>query len=1143
MAIDNGNGLFVQGDENAPVLVICEPPEFGAFDAGQAMTDQERSFFLYVANSYGFDPEHFAYLPCAFPMGEDVVGDKDQADHLARDRDEFLSLLTQCRPEMILCLGKHALRQLSGRAAQIGKARGQLHNIPGIRQPVLPLFGVRQCLWYPDAINIFVSDFNMLAVLDDNDYDPRCLEQATEENTDYRYTLDLSEFFERKPAYMAVDTETTGLKWTDPNVRVLTVQLTTRPGHARVIPVDIRAARLIFPDMPERELVRAMGRAKAQIKRLLTDPDIRKLGHNLKFDHHQIRESLGYKVQGWFGDTQQLAFVVDDNMIEKSLNEVTRRWVPEMAGYCLAPWTKVLTADMTHVRADDIRVGDELATFDEHPVDGNRRRLREGRVTAVVRRQRPRFEVTTTTGKVLIVSADHQFLARGKGGNWHWRKAQDLTVGARLHPFPWAEQEQTYEAGYVAGILDGEGWVRKAGPGGAFRLGFAQKPGKVFDTVERALHARGYAGWTRRLDDREGVMNVEMDGHQSLRALQQFQPARLVAKRKWAGACMHSGEGEAVTGIRYVGMGEVVSITTTERTLIAEGICQHNCDAFDATANKADMLGELRKDPARFLRYSGGDTDANYRAAKTLVKLAQEDDFNWRNYLYIQLPALLAFAEKVEPTGLHVDLARLAELEIQVGRETEETHTRVLSQIPAVIRRRHLRKGLRLSRADLKIDALFGADGLNLTPIKFTKGTAHKGADDKVPSTSAKEHLIYFASDPLVEGMMRWTKLDKMRGTYVGKEFDPDKGGPTGFWQHVVRKNGETRIHPSFFLHRTRTGRSASADPNAQNFPKRGDLAKAFRSVFVAPQGYRIIEADLSQAELRIAACQAGESRMIQLYREGVDIHTNTAAAVSGNPLGHLITNKRNETPLIEVANDYAGSGAYLSRLAPGARRTATVADFVAQLRFQAKAVNFGFLYGMQWRKFKIYAKTDYGIDYTDGEAMSIRETFFNTYPGLVNWHFAMEREVYEHGFVRALHGAVRRLPSIYSTQRSIQSESVRQAINSPIQRFASDLGIMALWRISRDCPDYLKPVAFIHDALVAYVREDKAEEAGANIRWYMENNPLEDWFGLRLPLPIIADVSVGDRLSSMEEIKVPATCPEWFNAEADREAVYVMRQ
>lgn len=894
--------LFIEGNPNAPILVVCEPPDEGAFDARRCLTDAERRFFLSVADGYGFSPEDFAFTPCAVPMPEDCVGDRDQSNHLALDRDALMDNLRRCSPSLIIALGKHSLRQLSGRSMQIGKSRGQVHQFHGLRAPVLPMFGVRQCLWFPENINIFVTDFNMAAMLDDAGYDLRSMQRATVENTDYQWTLDLSELLEDRPRWLAVDTETTGLKWTDPNVRVLTVQLTPRAGKAYAVPVDMRAAQIVYPDMPLRALQRAVGRAKQQLRNLLTDASIRKIGHNFKFDHHQIRESLGYKVQGWFADTQQLAFVADDNMVEKSLNEVTRRWCPEMAGYA---------------------------------------------------------------------------------------------------------------------------------------------------------------------------------------------------------------------------------------------------DEFDRTADKSDMLGELRKDPAKFLRYAGGDTDANYRCARTLIRLVQEDEENWRAYRYVQLPALLAFADKVEPTGMCVDLSRLAELEVTVGEECSSLHTTILSQIPASIRRAHLRRGLRLSRDDLKRDVLFAPpyghpDGLNIQPLFFTKGTQRKPDAEKIP-TASKNHLIYFGTEPLVEGMMRWSKLDKMRGTYVGKEFDPDKNGPTGFWKHVVHREGSTRIYPSFFLHRTSTGRTASADPNAQNFPKRGDLAKAFRSIFVAPPGYRIIEADLSQAELRIAACQARESTMIRLYNEGMDIHMNTAAAVSRNPVELFIANKNCEDLLADRERDFNGAAEYLRRLTNYERSTVTVADFIGMQRFRAKAVNFGFLYGMQWRKFMVYAKTDYGIDYTEREAQETRELFFENYPGLIDWHYEMEREVFEHGHVRSLHGAIRRLPSIYSSKRSVQAESVRQAINSPIQRFASDLGVMALWRLCRDAPEWVRPCAFIHDALVLYVREERAMEVAGNMRFYMESNPLEQWFGTSLQVPILADASIGERLSNMDEVSVDPLRPDWYRPELDEAPEYVM--
>ncbi len=131
--------------------------------------------------------------------------------------------------------------------------------------------------------------------------------------------------------------------------------------------------------------------------------------------------------------------------------------------------------------------------------------------------------------------------------------------------------------------------------------------------------------------------------------------------------------------------------------------------------------------------------------------------------------------------------------------------------------------------------------------------------------------------------MLRALRLRKLRSTYVGKPHDGKQKGPTGFWQYLF----EGRIHPSFMLHRAVTGRTTSADPNGQNIPKRGkagmkDIVKAYRKIFVPTPGYKFIEIDLSQAELRIAAWMSGDPVMLRIYREGGDIHAMTAAAVMG---------------------------------------------------------------------------------------------------------------------------------------------------------------------------------------------------------------------------------------------------------------------
>ena len=119
--------------------------------------------------------------------------------------------------------------------------------------------------------------------------------------------------------------------------------------------------------------------------------------------------------------------------------------------------------------------------------------------------------------------------------------------------------------------------------------------------------------------------------------------------------------------------------------------------------------------------------------------------------------------------------------------------------------------------------------------------------------------------------------------------------------------------------------------------------------------------------------------------------------------------------------------------------------------RTKAKAVNFGFLYGMSWRKFIAYAKTQYGVEFTEREAQRIRVAFFEKYPMLQKWHAAMRAFAKEHMQVRSYSGRIRHLPQIASADEGIRAEAERQAINSPVQEFGSSLGVMALGRMEAE--------------------------------------------------------------------------------------------
>lgn len=350
-----------------------------------------------------------------------------------------------------------------------------------------------------------------------------------------------------------------------------------------------------------------------------------------------------------------------------------------------------------------------------------------------------------------------------------------------------------------------------------------------------------------------------------------------------------------------------------------------------------------------------------------------------------------------------------------------------------------------------------------------------------------------------------------------------------GMWAHIrFDRLGHARIYPSFSLDVAVTGRANSRNPNGQNIPKRGPLAERYRRVFVPSPGYGFLEADLSQIELRIAAWMSMDRAMLDIYRQGGDIHAATASLSTGGSYEQFRAHMGDETPLADVRNDWRGAEKYLAEK-PGA----TVSDYLDYRRFLAKAENFGFLYGMGWRKFRVYALTEYGIRYTEQEAQEVREAFFARYRSLPDWHVAMREFVNEHGYVRALHGALRRLGNVHSIDDAVCSYAERQGINSPVQRFGSDLGLIGCSRFGRDADEErCRILMFIHDANVAEVQEGLEEEYGRALVWYMENPPLLEWFNLRPPLPICADVAFGPNLQTMAKKKNwQGVKPDWFGA------------
>jgi uracil-DNA glycosylase family 4 len=293
-------------------------------------------------------------------------------------------------------------------------------------------------------------------------------------------------------------------------------------------------------------------------------------------------------------------------------------------------------------------------------------------------------------------------------------------------------------------------------------------------------------------------------------------------------------------------------------------------------------------------------------------------------------------------------------------------------------------------------------------------------------------------------------------------------------WLERVDAGG--RIHTQYKLFGTVTGRLSSESPNLQQVPRE----KAMRSCFSAPPGWVFVESDFSQVELRIAAMVAPDRTLLRIFHERRDPHLETASEMTRKPAAWVQESDRNGT----------------------------------EYRKRAKGVNFGYLYGMGEEKFVEYAETNYDWVPTPAEAHDSREAFFKKYTGLRPWHDRQRRLASRYGSVNSPIGRVRHLPDVYSSDKAVSAEAERQAINSPVQSFASDLMLVSMVLLDDRLPARTAyVVGTVHDALLFLVRENAVDDVAPLIKRTMEQDAVKavkKWFGFEVTVPIEAEVKVG---------------------------------
>ena len=335
-------------------------------------------------------------------------------------------------------------------------------------------------------------------------------------------------------------------------------------------------------------------------------------------------------------------------------------------------------------------------------------------------------------------------------------------------------------------------------------------------------------------------------------------------------------------------------------------------------------------------------------------------------------------------------------------------------------------------------------DELGLPGGKRTKSGAHATGADILEGLAAQGH-------DLPARVLDWRQLSKLKSTYTDalqEQINPETG----------------RVHTSFSQAVASTGRLASSDPNLQNIPIRTEEGRKIRFAFVAEDGCTLLSVDYSQIELRLTAHIAEVESLRQAFLDGQDIHAITASQVFGVPVEGM-------DPMI---------------------------------RRQAKAINFGIIYGIS----AFGLANNLGI--RQGEAKAYIEAYFERYPGIRDYMEKAKEFCREHGFVETLFGRRVHMPAIKDKNPARRSFTERAAINAPIQGTAADIIKRAMIRMAPALEAAglgARMLLQVHDELLFEVPDAELDETTQVVKQVMETacDPV-----LELSVPLVAEAGHG---------------------------------
>ena len=343
-----------------------------------------------------------------------------------------------------------------------------------------------------------------------------------------------------------------------------------------------------------------------------------------------------------------------------------------------------------------------------------------------------------------------------------------------------------------------------------------------------------------------------------------------------------------------------------------------------------------------------------------------------------------------------------------------------------------------------------------LGEMLFEKLGVAGGKKTKSGQYSTGEAVLSKINHPLVEIVLEYRGLSKLKSTYTDALDN-------------VADSETDRVHTSYHQALTSTGRLSSTDPNLQNIPIRTATGRLIRQAFIAPEGRVILAADYSQIELRLMAHFSGDENLTRAFNEGLDIHTATAAEVLGK----------------------------------------AVEEVSATERRNAKAINFGLLYGMS--AFGLAKQ----LQMSRGEAQDYIDMYFERYPSVKDYMINTRASAYEKGYVETILGRKLYTPDINHSNRMIKQGAERAAINAPLQGSAADLIKLAMIAVDKVLPkEHAKMLLQVHDELVFEVDSDKVDSIRQLITDAMQDvlttTAVAKGWNVDFAVPLLVETDIG---------------------------------